>query len=143
VKRKGAADDQVGSPCNPKRIAQSFTYDRQKAGKSMSDKHSNNTSIAATQLSFTLLPLYQQVFVTDLVLGPAAAIALARHGGVDLVAYDWWRVQLTPQAKRALEAQARSQMIARAEEERETNAARRSETLDAFMNARRGLGRSR
>jgi hypothetical protein len=109
----------------------------------MSDEHSNNTNIAATQLSFTSLTLYQQVYVADLVLGPAAAITLARKAGVDLQKYDWWRVQLTPQAKRALEAQARSQMIARAEEERETHAARREATFDPPKNARRKLGRSR
>jgi hypothetical protein len=53
------------------------------------------------------LSINEQVYVTNRVLGPAAAVALARRNGVDLSKYDWWRVSLTPQARRALEARAR------------------------------------
>jgi hypothetical protein len=114
-----------------------------KAGKAMNDYTSDNTVALSAQQSFTGLPLYQQIYVTDLVLGPAAAIRFARANGVDLVKYDWWRVQLTAPARRALEAQARSQMIKRSEEERDANAARRGKTFDAPKNARRMLGRAR
>jgi hypothetical protein len=72
----------------------------------MNDVHSSSTNIAATQVAFTSLPLYQQVYVADLVLGPAAAIAVARKAGVDLQKFDWWRIQLTPQARRQLEDRA-------------------------------------
>jgi hypothetical protein len=74
----------------------------------MDDHHSNNTNAESAQPSFTGLPLYQQIYVTDLVLGPAAAIAFARKVQVDLQKYEWWRVGLTLQARRALEDQARA-----------------------------------
>jgi hypothetical protein len=91
----------------------------------MDDEHSNNTSIAATQASFTSLPLYQQSYVTGLVLGPAAAIRLAQRNGVDFVKYDWWRVQLKPRARRALEGEARRAQIERTREMCATISARR------------------
>jgi hypothetical protein len=63
----------------------------------------------ASQQVFTDLPLYQQIYITDLVLGPAAAVTLARRLRVDLQKFEWWRVSLTPQVKRALEDQARDE----------------------------------
>jgi hypothetical protein len=74
----------------------------------MDDKYRNSTDAGAAQpSSFTALPHFQQVYITDLVLGPAAAVTLARRHRVDLARCDWWRLSLTPQAKRKLEDQAR------------------------------------
>jgi hypothetical protein len=109
----------------------------------MDNDELSSTTADRGQEVFTDLPLYQQIYVTDLVLGPAAAVTLARRLKVDLKKYDGWRVSLTPQAKRALEAQARALMIKRAEEERAAQHALRSTTFDAVRNARRMLGRAR
>jgi hypothetical protein len=76
----------------------------------------SSTNGPADQQNFRDLYLYQQVYITDLVQGPAAAIAFARRARVDLQKSDWWRVALTKQAPRALEDEARTAQIERAGE---------------------------
>jgi hypothetical protein len=61
----------------------------------MDDEYSSSTDVERAQESFTALPIYQQIYIADLVLGPAAAVTLARRHNVDLVRYDWWSVALT------------------------------------------------
>jgi hypothetical protein len=93
------------------------------------------------------LSISEQVYVTDLVLGPAAAITFARKAGIDLQKYEWWRVALTPQAKRALEYKARGMQIERARAERDAraNGQRDKPTFDAtpYRKARNALGRAK
>jgi hypothetical protein len=112
----------------------------------MDNGEPSSTIAVRGQQVFTDLPLYQQVYVTDLVLGPAAAVRLARRTGVDLARYDWWRVALTPQAKRALEAQARdAQRQRKAEASAAREAKRDRPVFDAtpYHKARNALGRAK
>jgi hypothetical protein len=103
----------------------------------------NTDAKAAQAVVFTALPLYQQIFITDIVLGPAAAVALARRNAVDLNQYDWWRAALTPQARRALEAQARQvQRGRKAEALAITQAAQASPYVDWFNGTTRHKARN-
>jgi hypothetical protein len=91
------------------------------------------------------LSINEQVYVTDRVLGPAAAVALARCNGVDLNSYDWWRVSLTPQARRALEARARDWQAQRRAEYRAISVTEQSDRFEAtsLRRAKTGWRRAR
>jgi hypothetical protein len=76
----------------------------------------HKASAAKAQAIFTSATLFEKVYITDIVLGPAAALALSRRNDINLTSYDWWRVALTRQARRALEDMARDMQIARGAE---------------------------
>jgi hypothetical protein len=111
----------------------------------MNDDQPRNIQVSNAQAVFTDLSLYQQVYITDLLLGPAAAVQLARRQQVDLARYDWWRIQLTADDKQQLERQARALQVQRGRED--TAAYHDRQTHRAFFDgitwrkARGGPGR--
>jgi hypothetical protein len=110
------------------------------------DRPSHSTSASNAQaVVFTRLPLYQQIYVTDLVLGPAAAVILARKAGVDLARYDWWRVSLTPADRLELKGQAKTWQAQRAAEARAQAVRPDGDRFSAtpWRKARNALGRAK